>query len=415
MATPTRFASVIFYVFVYVFGGMASLAQLVTDDYPLDNRHYTPEQISFELLGIACGVIAFEIGVVLRRALRQSGAPRSQVWLVTFSPPRTVAIGCVGLLSVAVQVAKHGLTDFFVSREMTTALLAGQDPSSGAFYMSADKTAGLLSTFLAQYFVFIALYLVLYSRRRGLWPASTLYGDLGWRFFTALLVAANVVMNNPIGNGRWWFCLVFVTLASAYLPVNRRRNVVLYTVGALVVLLFAFTFLDAFRITDRAGVSPNESSGLSNDSYPVLQMGLNGDEYVESHGHTKGRQLTGSVLGFIPRALWPNKPTATGQVIDPQYARSASAWTELYVDFGLPGIIGFFALYGLLIRSVDDASHRLAPGVVQALFPLVATYQLFFLRGSFLPAVGVLYQILFLFAAATLVRRAGGSPVERNR
>lgn len=405
LASPTRFASVIFYIFVYVFAGMASLAQFVQDAYPLDNRHYTQEQIGFELLGIAAGILAFEIGGLVTALTRPRVRARVPTFQLTFSPLRIVVLGCIGLLAVTWQTATHGIAAFFVSREMTTALLAGRSPDAGAFYMSSDKTAGLLTTFLAQYFVFVALYLVLYSRRRGLWPRTTAYGDLGWQIFTGLLVGANVIMNNPLGNGRWWFCLVFVTLVSAYLPVTRRRNVVLYTVGALVVLLFAFTFLDAFRVTDRTRISTQDETGLINDSYPVLQMGLNGDEYVEANGHTNGRQLVGSIFGFVPRSLWTEKPTATGQVVDPQYARSASAWTELYVDFGLPGIVLFFLLYGILVRRVDEASHGLSPGVLEALFPLVATYQLFFLRGSFLPAIGALYQLLFLFVLVTTVAR----------
>lgn len=412
-ASPTRFASVIFYIFVYVFTGMASLAQLVQDSYPLDNRHYTQEQIGFQLLGIAAGIVAFEIGSLLAKVpgprLPRHTRADNGGWRLIFSPTRTVIMGCVGLLSVSWQVAKHGVSAFFVSREMTTALLAGQTQEAGAFYLSSDKTVGLLSTFVAQYFVFIALYLVLYSRRRGLWPSTTATGQLGWQLFSGLLVAANVIVNNPIGNGRWWFCLVIATLLSAFLPVTRRRNVVLYAVGALVVLLFAFTFLDAFRVTDRTRVNTQDETGLINDSYPVLQMGLNGDEYVEANGHTNGRQLAGAIFGFVPRALWSSKPIATGQVVDPQYARSASAWTELYVDFGLPGVVAFFLIYGMLVRRMDEASHRLSPGTLQALFPVAATYQLFFLRGSFLPAIGVLYQLLFLFALVTTATRLGRS------
>ena len=391
-----RFMTVMCFVFIYVFVGIASLAQLVARQYPLDNLDYTATAVTHQLVVLLTGCLALEVGLQVANWRREEGDPPARARWV-FSPVRAGAVGIAGALFVSYQVARHGLAAFFVSREQTTALLVGSAPDDMPFYQSTDKALGLVTTFLSQYLVFLALLVILYCRRRRVWDPGGPYQELFWKVLITILVIDNIVMNNPLGNGRWWFCLVLVTLASVYVPVTKRANIVIYTAGALLVLLFAFTYLDAFRTTDR-GSTRIVTHGLSSESYPVLQMGINGDAYVAANGHTYGRQLLGATLALVPRRVWPDKPIPTGQLVDPQYLRSASAWTELYVDFGLPGVLVFFAGYGFVIRIIERRAANAPPGAFAAVFPLLATYQLFLLRGSFLPAFGAAEEIALLIA-----------------
>ncbi len=401
-----RFFSVIFLVFCYVFAGVASLAQAVSSTYPLDNLDYSQSQVSRQALQLAVGLIAFELGHALTRWVRRTApAPptaRSE-YFVGIAQGRLLLIAAVGLASVVFLVAGHGVLAFFVSRAQTAAILSGLDEHT-PLYLSTDKTGSLLTAFLAQYLIFVSLFLILYARRHRLWPSDPYIGVWGWRLVIAALVAGNVIMNNPVGNGRWWFLLIAVCLASVNLPVTVRRNVIIYAVAAIVILLLAFTFLDYFRSTDRID-RPEAERGLIGDSYPVLQMGLNGQGYVDQFGHTTGRQLEGALLGPVPRRFWPEKPIATGQVVDPQYARSASIWTEMYVDFGTGGVVVFFVLWGALAAAVDSRLNQAQPGMVPAFLTLLAAYQIFLLRGSLQPALGSLYQLAFLFVVASTFSR----------
>ena len=404
-----------FMIFGFVFVSVASLVQAVTSSFPLDSLDYPQSQITRHLLVLAIGIVSFEIGraVALRVAVRSRHLrdhPPSQE-VLGLSPGRLLAMGTVGTLFVAYQVAKHGALAFFVSRDQTSALLSGYTEDS-PLYLSPDKTAGLLATFLAQFFVFVALYLILYARRNGMWRPDVLIGLWGWRFAVTVFAAANLVMNNPLGNGRWWFCLIAVCFTSIYVPVRGARNILLYTGAAIAILLLAFSFLDYFRVTDRAA-NERVERGLASASYPVLQSGLNGERYIDQHGHTYGRQLTGAVLGFVPRRVWPEKANDTGQVIDPQYARSASAWTEMQLDFGIAGVVSLFFVWGAGAVAADRRLLHPEPGVVPAFLVLLATYQLFLLRGSFLSAFGSLYELLFLVLCGTTIarRRSSASPM----
>jgi hypothetical protein len=391
-----------FYVFVYVFLAMPALAQSVSGIYPLDGLSYAEPTVTQGLVHVLVGVLAYEAGwalVGLRRR-RDVGVQRAEgptPWFA-FSKVRSVLLGGIGLGFTAYLVARDGVVTYFTSRADTTAALTGSE-AGGQFYAADDKTSGLLTIFLSQFLVFVALFAILYSRKHRLWVPAALVPDALWRAFIAVLIVANLIMNNPLGNGRWWFCLVAVAFASIYLPIGERNNERLYVVGALVLLFFSFASLDAFRYAgSTVEVAGPSRTLVDNDTYAMFQMELNGVRYVEDNGHTEGLQMLGSALGFVPRSVWPDKPIPTGQVVDPQYARSATAWTEAQVDFGLTGVVVFFLLYGAGSRVLSARFRRSSPGMLHATVPVFAALQIFLLRGSLMPAVGSLDQLIFAFA-----------------
>lgn len=407
-----------FYVFVYINFGVAAMAQAVAGRFPLDNRSYDDLTIRHGYVIVLLGIAGYEIGWYLRsrRKARPGPAPARRR-RVSFSPTRAVLLGVGGLCVVAYQVASFGLTTFFVSRQETSSTLAGQGVDPGVpLYAATNNTGGVLIAFVSQGPIFVALFVILYSRRYRRWPAPrTIVADGLWRLFIGALLVANVVMNNPVGNGRFWSLLVFASLLSIYLPYQRPRTVKLFVAGALMILLFLFTSLDLFRVTsDRVELDlsgPGESL-VSDGTYAMFQMELNGVEYIAREGHTNGRQLLGSLLVFVPRAFWEDKPIATGQLID-VLLRSATAWTELETDFGPVGVVLFFVAYGYGSAALTRSGALAQPGVVHALLPMLAVYQIALLRGSFLPIVGIGYQILALVVVVLALTRTGGDRLGR--
>jgi hypothetical protein len=76
-----------------------------------------------------------------------------------------------------------------------------------------------------------------------------------------------------------------------------------------------------------------------------------------------GKTLGVFFLAFVPRVLWPGKPTITvGAYITEAYgagygANTSTAPTQLgefYMNFGYAGIIGGMLLYGLLLRLAHE-------------------------------------------------------------
>ncbi|MGH3611021.1 MAG: O-antigen polymerase [Pseudonocardia sp.] len=401
-----------FYVFVFVFMGVAALAQVVAGAYPMDGRSYAHDTVTDGLLAVLVGIAGYELGWYLyrRRAPRTATDGATVRWY--FSPSRTVLVGVLGLIAVSYQISRYGIAAFLTSRSETIAILAGRDADSSPFYNALDKTSGLLTIFLTQVPVFAALFIILYCRHHRLWaPPRSMATDALWRTFILVLIAANVVINNPIGNGRFWSCLVVVAFISIYVSYTRVSGVRAYVGFALVILLFLFTALDAFRNTGDPNfdVAGPRTGIVSDATYSMFQMELNGVEFVEREGHTAGRQMLGTLLAFVPRGLWENKPGPTGQLVDPQYVRSATAWTEFQVDFGITGVLLLFALYGAASAALTVRGVNARPGLLHAAVPLLAVFQLFLLRGSLLPAAVHLYQLVAVFALTIAVRRITAS------
>ncbi|MEJ2887931.1 O-antigen polymerase [Actinomycetospora aeridis] len=389
----------LFYVFVYVFLAVPALAQTVSGTYPLDGLTYSPSTVSAGLWHVLVGVLAYEAGWYLWRR-RGEGAPGSLVPRFSFSPWRCVVVGGVGLLVAAYQVAQLGLLAFFTSRTDTVAALTGTSSGGTPYYQTENKSAGLIGIFLAQIPVFIALFAILYARRHRLWPLpATPQRDLAWRGFIAALVAANVVMNNPMGNGRFWFSLVILAFISIYVPFDRRHSQRFYVCSALLILFFSFASLDLYRSQSTTlEVAGPGTTFVENGTYAMFQMELNAIEFVDESGHTDGRQMLGYVFNFVPRAYWADKPMPTGMLVDPPLARSTTAWSEFFVDYGAGGVLVIFLVWGMGSRALTIRSLRVPPGLLHALLPVLAVYQISLLRGSLLPLMGSLYQILFVVA-----------------
>ncbi len=223
-------------------------------------------------------------------------------------------------------------------------------------------------------------------------------------------------MNNPMGNGRFWFSIVILAFVSIYLPYDRRNSQRFYVCCALAILFFSFASLDLFRAQGGTlEVAGPGTTFIENGTYGMFQMELNSIRFVEDEGHTDGRQMLGYVFNFVPRKWWEDKPIPTGQVVDPPLARSTTAWSEFFVDFGVGGVVILFALYGAMSRLLSDRGRNLDPGLLHAALPILAVLQLTVLRGSLLPVMGVVYQILFVFACLLTRHPARQSATEGVR
>jgi hypothetical protein len=131
-------------------------------------------------------------------------------------------------------------------------------------------------------------------------------------------------------------------------------------------------------------------------------MFANTISWVDTRGHTYGRQLAGSALFFVPRAVWSGKPEDTGVRVGEWMGMnmtnlSAPLWTEFWVDFGASGMIGGLALIGYAAARTDRryalAVTRAGPGpgsVLAIAAPLIAGYTFILLRGPLLQAAGKL-------------------------
>ena len=179
------------------------------------------------------------------------------------------------------------------------------------------------------------------------------------------LAILNIIVNNPISNARYWFLTVLSRFCSPRSRAARRCTASVLAMGVVGALVL-FPYADRFRYDD-AGYRPAQSSSvfepLATKDYDQTVMFANTISWVDTRGHTYGRQLAGSALFFVPRAVWSGKPEDTGVRVGQWMGMnmtnlSAPMWTELWVDFGAAGMIGGLALIGYAVARTDRRYAR---------------------------------------------------------
>ena len=191
----------------------------------------------------------------------------------------------------------------------------------------------------------------------------------------------------------------------------------MFVVVAIASLLVVFPFADYFRRSDDRVLPavPPPRTLVTDGSYSAFQMAMNGVVWVSHNGHTFGRQLTGAVLSFVPRAVWSDQPPDTGNMIGAAVDdknRAAPMWTEFYVDFGLGGVFVGFACVGGVVAIADRRLRRPRSNKELAIVSALAPKSWYLLRGSLLPSFGgfVLFGGLMLLAFSRSGRPYGPRP-----
>lgn len=417
LSTRRRLLQGVFWMFVYIAMGVAPFAQVVIGQTPtpmVGPRQDLVTAIAMILMGCA----AFDLGALLasRRPLRRrTPSPRGTGGPAVAHPARLRLLVLLAFAASGYYVLKlGGPAVFFSSRQEISETVA----ASGV--ASTESNVG--SAFLKGFGTVPALLaLLFYTRRlvtshRARRTPSTV---LVW----VALAALNLVVNNPISNARYWFLTVLVSLLFTAFPSSAsmyRSVLAMGVVGALVL----FPYADRFRY-DEEGQKTVQSASvfepLATKDYDQTVMFANTISWVDTRGHTYGRQLAGSALFFVPRAVWSGKPEDTGVRVGQWMGMnmtnlSAPLWTELWVDLGPAGMTGGLALVGYAAARTDRryalAVTRAGPGsgsVLAIAAPLIAGYTFILLRGPLLQAVGKLAIAALCLALITTFReqRAG--------
>ncbi|MFD6422982.1 hypothetical protein [Streptomyces sp. NPDC060198] len=417
LSTRRRLLQGVFWMFVYIAMGVAPLAQAVIGKTPTPLVGPRSDLVTATAM-ILVGCSAFDLGALLasRRPLRRrSSSSRSRRGRPAVASRRRLRL----LLLVAFAASGYyvvklgGPAIFFSSRQEISASVAESGiTSEGSNVGSAFlKGFGTVPALLALLFWTRRL---VTSRRARRSPSTV----LAW----TALVLLNLVVNNPISNARYWFLTVLVSLLFTAFPSSAavyRTVLAMGVVGALVL----FPYADRFRYDD-SGYRPVQSASafepLATKDYDQTVMFANTIAWVDTRGHTYGRQLAGSTFFFVPRAAWSGKPEDTGVRVGQWMGMnmtnlSAPLWTEFWVDFGPAGMVAGLALIGYLAARTDRryavAVTRAGPGpgsVLAVAAPLVAGYTFILLRGPLLQSVGKLaIAALCLAFVTTFTERSG--------
>lgn len=210
------------------------------------------------------------------------------------------------------------------------------------------------------------------------------------------ILILNLFVNNPISQGRFWFCTVWGSLLLVRIWGKSKTVTYFPLIGILFVLLI-FPVSDIFRYSTSSGdlklsspLSMLESKG-DFDSFEQIAWGV---KYVKEVGHTNGSQILGAATFAVPRAIWPDKPRDTGIILGKaanfgNLSLSAPIWIEGYIDGGLILMCLYMLLFAYMHSFFREISRN-NPGFTIIFIP----YQLVILRGSLIASMGVTAVLL---------------------
>ncbi|HZG03704.1 MAG TPA: hypothetical protein VE546_09035 [Streptomyces sp.] len=382
-----------FWLFCYVWLGLAPLAMLATDSYPWGFAIDTGTAFTAVVV-VETGLLAYSAGSALagRRPDRASTV-LEPLLARRVAPPRVLLLCGIALLLAAYLIpAQGGLSVFFQSRQAVNEAAAQGAPSATA---NQALAAWVLS--VPAFWALAALVHV--PRTEG--GDRTLRG-LRWILLPVLL-ALNAVVNNPVSQPRFWAGTVLLTLLFSTAALRRPRAFRAGAAAVTAAVLVVFPYGDYFRTDER---EPIEVVSLaeqftSNGDYDAFQQIATGVDYVREDGHAPSAAL-GPPLFFVPRDRWPGKPEDAGILLARHAGYSfqnlsSPVWVESYIWAGLPGVAAVLGLLGAASRRIDGIRHRLRGrgGTLAALVvPAFGFYQIILLRGSLMFVMGPLTLLL---------------------
>lgn len=389
-----------FWVFVYIFMGMAPTAQIRSGLTSTTTPGVDPG-LDVPTAGIViAGVVCYEIGRVVRIAAehRRRGRSAADTPASTeiVGAGRTWALFFVSLIASAYYLMRVGPTLALGSREGAQAARAAAwaDPSVRAIVYAA-----------AVYPLLVAVGALTQLRR----VASTSAARLAILVAAILGAGFLLLVVNPVASARYTFGTVVFALAGYAGATRTRHRARLTMLAGIVGFLAVFPIADAFRGTEvrlsRAGFFDEYLSNPDYDAFWQIANALS--FWIDGHVVPLLQGL-GSLLFFVPRSLWPGKPTDTGSLLAEYRGYSfenlsAPLWAEALVNGGIVMVIVVFLVLGFALRTLDTRiSRELRVGgpwaIVGAILPV---YMTILLRGSLLQATGAL---VITIACAILVR-----------
>jgi len=133
-------------------------------------------------------------------------------------------------------------------------------------------------------------------------------------------------------------------------------------------------------------------------------------EIVKVHGVQWGHQLLGSLLFFVPSALWTTKPLATGIFLADYLIVNYSMWftnlstpliAEGYLDFGPVGVVAYAGVAAVVVTLLNKIARRSTRWVWYPMAVYGAVFLMIVLRGSLMIALGFASAAVLAFGLAS--------------
>lgn len=405
---PVWFAT-IFWCFAYVWMGLAGAAQLLAGRNPFGFA-VSPDADLRSSMTVLGGLIVADL--VYAKGTRSALTETPTTATTRIVTPRAVLAITFGaaLVTPALLLRQGGLSSYLQSRQAVSESLSAAGLASAESLAAAGmiRAATQVPALAAMLGVILILSRWKSLRRRPVWWMAAI-----------VALGLNVLVNNPIGNSRFWFGTV--ALGCLFIiPFFQKGNGYRLLVATLLVgLTVAFPYADYFRTEGgfaqrKQAVSAFMVNKLDYDASAQVSYAM---QLHDVRGGDGGYQLLGAVGVAVPRSIWQEKPRPSGEILA-QFNGfhftnlSAPLWAEGYIAFGLPGVLLLLGLWGLIAGRADrrmaSAFRASATDVAIVLYPPLAAYSMILIRGA-LQATIAQGAVLALVLAGMGWRRASAA------
>lgn len=288
---------------------------------------------------------------------------------------------------------------------------------------SSGVVTGMLNQPLYLLFSYLSLYTVFFT---------LLYCLLGYRHEKniktklMLFVASFLLFVGypPTGIARFLVAAIYGGILFTVSVLFRKYFKVLFSLS----FLFIFPSLEVFR-NGKIGDVLSSAGGELQDllTWDYLNIFYQGHydaytvfcdvvRYVSIEGITWCRQLVGVVLFFVPRFLWKEKPTGTGDFVS-HYMNysfnniSCPLPAEVYINFGEFGFIVMAFLLGYLLSYLDKVfwtvnKQNITNASFNSLYFSLMFFMFFISRGDLMSSVAFVLAFIFVWRLLYVGRTA---------
>ena len=397
-----KLLSLTFWLFAYIWLGLAPLAQVSTGRFPWPSA-YPEHVLIYSATIILVGYASYDLGSWLANRYLYNSKIQLIPYSLFISKYRVYILSFLAFpIAILSLIKVGGFHVVFSTRAAYEQMLV----------LTLTKAGLLIWNALLRVPASIALVLAWF-----VWINRKQFSVRGWQSIWHLglllsLLALNLVVNNPLSNSRYLLGTIALGIAFMTFGWNKRRSLGVWIMVLLLAFLLIFPYADIFRSEyEDLRFQPVATQLATNADFDCFQQVANTVVYVTNYGLTGGRQLLGAVLFWVPRSIWLDKPMGSGQLVAQQFGYgytnlSSPLWAEAYINAGIIGLIVVLLLYGVvtsLLQNAYIASYKQKPSLIAALVPILAAYQIFFLRGDLINGVALLAPVMAYFLVASRV------------
>lgn len=366
--------SLTFWAFIAVWAGIAPLYQIRVGRLPWADTPLTELYPWAQLLTLVA-ILAYRVGQV---TLAPSVAAKS-------SPPvrpRLLAGGVLLPLAAFPLAAISGvsLASRFESRDDLNMAYAAEGFAYGNSDGAILGILKILPICLAAVGLYVVLAEIMRRRRSGEKVGPPLVLAL------AIAAASAATFANPISNSRFQGFSAILMAIFVLASFRTMKSRTLLVAGLVVGLLIAYPLSAAFKNEAVANRVYFRLDIYATVDFDGFQQAVNALSYVQQAGHTFGHHLVSAAGFFIPRSIWEGKavpasfPVAESRGYTFQNL-SLPLWAEMYVEFGVLGMLIVLFVIGRLSRRADLEFRSGAPTRLAMITPVLAAVQIGVLRG----------------------------------